>query len=82
MLLTRNKLHTRWQGEQQYCRKWHSDKTSKTVLGQNGENFFQKCGLGTKCRILVYIVSKCFFLSKTKKKVYVNDFLLNIIEII
>jgi hypothetical protein len=27
-------------GEQQYCRKWHSDKTSKTVLGQNGEKIF------------------------------------------
>ncbi len=31
------------EGEQQYCRKWHLDKVSKTGLGQNAEKKIQKC---------------------------------------
>jgi hypothetical protein len=44
-------------GEQQYCRKWHSDKMPRTDLGHNGKKIFQKCQLGTKCQIYVFVVS-------------------------
>jgi hypothetical protein len=55
---------------------------SKTVLGQNGEKIFQKSRLGTKCRILVYVVFDCFFFHLKPKKVLLNDSILNIIGII
>jgi hypothetical protein len=44
-------------GEQTYCRKWIFDKMPKTVLGHNGEIFFQKYGLSTKRRFF-----SCFLL--------------------